>query len=212
LVVVVLAGALSGCGGGSSLFGTLSSSDTTSSIGSRFSQLFGSGADSKAELVGTPPTAGPAPDLNCPGVAIRDGTATYAVGTSGQEATATDLRFQGTIVRYARDCTRVEGQINARIGIEGRVIVGPAGAPPSVNLPIRVAVVQEGVQPKTIMTKLYNTPVDLSGRENAPFSFVAEDVSYPVPPPNAAYAYVFYIGFDPHGAKPERPQRKGKKR
>ena len=208
--VVAIASAVSGCGGGS-MFST--SSDSSSSIGSRFSQLFGSGSDSKAQLVGTPPNAaaGGTEDPSCPDVTVREGTATYAVGMPGKPATAGDLRFQGTIVRYARDCTRVAGQVNARIGVEGRVIVGPAGAPPSVDLPIRIALVQEGVQPKTIVTKLYNTPVELGDRTNSPFSFVAEDLSYPVPPPGVADAYVFYIGFDPNGAKPERPPRKGKK-
>jgi hypothetical protein len=203
---LAITGSVAGCGGGSTLS---SSSNDSSSIGSRFSQLFGSGSDSKAQLVGTPPDPAASEDPSCPSVAIREGTATYAVGVQGKPATGSDLRFQGTLVRYARDCTRVSGQVNARIGVEGRVIVGPAGAPAAVDLPIRIALVQEGVQP--IATKLYNTPVDLGESTNVPFSFVAEDFSYPIPAPAVADAYVFYVGFDPNGVKPERPARKGKK-
>ena len=201
---------VSGCGGGSSLLG---SSDGSTSFGSRFSQLFGSGADSKAQLVGAPPRVDDPSDLTCPSVAIREGTATYAIGLPGKPAEGSDLRYQGTIVRYARDCRVANGQVSVRLGVEGRVIVGPAGAPPSADLPVRVAVVQEGIQPKTIFTKLYNTPVDLSGRSNALFSFVAEDIAYPIPSAEAADAYVFYIGFDPNGVRPERAApRKGKKK
>ena len=210
--MLAIAGNMAGCGAGSSLS---SSSDDSSTIGSRFSQLFGSGSNSnsQAQLVGTPPASAGAgvTDPSCPSVAIREGTATYAVGAQGKEATGSDLRFQGTLVNYARDCTRIGGQVNARIGVEGRLIVGPAGAPASVDLPIRVALVQEGVTPKTIATKLYTTPVDVGDRSNVAFSFVAEDFSYPIPPPAVADAYVFYVGFDPNGAKPERPARKGKK-
>jgi hypothetical protein len=205
---LAIVGSVAGCGGGSMLS---SSSSDSSSIGSRFSQLFGSGSDSKAQLVGTPPDPAAVVDTGCPSVAIREGTATYAVGAQGKPATGSDLRFQGTLVRYARDCARLGGQVNARIGVEGRVIVGPAGAPAAVDLPIRIALVQEGVQPKTIATKLYNTPVDLGENTNVPFSFVAEDFSYPIPAPGVADAYVFYVGFDPNGVKPERPARKGKK-
>lgn len=209
---LVLAAALAGCGGGSMLG---SSSDDSPSLGSRFSQLFGTGANSKAQLVGAPAQTPDNSDLGCPTVVIREGTATYAVGLPGKPAEGNALRYQGTIARYARDCRVAGGQVNARIGIEGRVIVGPSGAPPSTDLPIRVAVVQEGMQPKTIMTKLYSTHVDLEGRTNTPFSFVAEDIAYPAPSPAAADAYVFYIGFDPNGARPERPERpaprKGKK-
>uniref|UniRef100_UPI001953E51B hypothetical protein n=1 Tax=Klebsiella pneumoniae TaxID=573 RepID=UPI001953E51B len=70
------------------------------------------------------------------------------------------------------------------------VIVGPAGAPASVELPLRVAVVQEGVQPKTVATKLYRTTVEIGAQENVAFSFVAEDVTFPIPTPEAADAYV----------------------
>jgi hypothetical protein len=206
--VLAIASSVAGCGGGSMLS---SSSNDTSSIGSRFSQLFGTGSDSKAQLVGTPPNPAVVEDPSCPSVAIREGTATYAVGAPGKPATGSDLRFQGTLVRYARDCARVGGQVNARIGVEGRVIVGPAGAPAAVDLPIRIALVQEGVQPKTIATKLYNTPVDLGENTNMPFSFVAEDFSYPIPAPGVADAYVFYVGFDPNGVKPERSAKKGRK-
>jgi hypothetical protein len=206
--ILAIAAGVAGCGGGSMLS---SSSDGSSTIGSRFSQLFGSGSDARAQLVGTPPDPAAVADPSCPSVAIREGTATYAVGAQGKPATGGDLRFQGTLVRYARDCTRIGGQVNARIGVEGRVIVGPAGAPQAIDLPIRIALVQEGVQPKTIATKLYNTPVDLGDRTNVPFSFVAEDFSYPIPSPAAAEAYVFYIGFDPNAVKPERPAKKGRK-
>ncbi len=143
-----------------------------------------------------------------PAVAIRDGASTLQVGTKGNSiADNSDLRYQGTIVRNARDCTLFGGQVNARVGIQGRVIVGPAGAPSTVDLPIRIAVVQEGVEPKTIATKLYRQQIDLGGMDNVPFSFVAEDFSFPMPPPNVVDAYVIYIGFDPEGAR--RARRRG---
>jgi hypothetical protein len=194
-----------------------------SSMGDRFSQLFGSSGSgsTQAQLVGTPPTpfaggdaaVGPGgPYQDCPGVAIREGASTLQVGV--RPGTVTDnneVRYQGTISRNARDCTLFGGQVNVRVGIEGRIIVGPAGAPPAVDVPIRVAIVQEGVQPKTIATKLYRTTVDLGGKENVPFSFVAEDVAFPVPAPAVAQSYVIYIGFDPDGARSQpAPRQKGR--
>ena len=76
-----------------------------------------------------------------------------------------------------------------------------------------MAVVQEGLEPKTIFSKLYRTTVNVDGQENAPFSIVAEDVAYPVPAASVADAYIFYVGFDPAGAKPQPTHaRKGRKR
>lgn len=203
-IVAITAGVLlSGCGG--------------PSVGDRFSQIFGSSSASNAQLVGTPAGAfagGGAPGgayADCPAVAIREGASTLQVGTKGYSISSNDdLRYQGTLVRNARDCTLSGGQVNARVGVEGRIIVGPAGAPSSVEVPLRVAVVQEGVQPTIIMSKLYRTTVDLGGQENVPFSFVAEDISYPAPSPAAAASYVVYIGFDPEGARAPAPKQKGR--
>jgi hypothetical protein len=200
LLVAVAAGALAGCGGGS-MFG--SSSAESPSIGDRFGQVFGS----KSQAVGTPAPPAAENELTCPEVSIRPGASTYAVGLPGKEAVGNDLRFQATITRTARDCNVNGGQITARIGIQGRVIAGPAGAPASVDVPLRVAVVQEGVSPKTIFTKAFQTNVAMDPAGNVPFSLVAEDVIYPVPTGGTGDAYVFYIGFDPQALKPEPRQR-----
>ena len=85
----------------------------------------------------------------------------------GKQPVGNDLRFQATITKTARECTVNGGEITARIGIQGRVIAGPAGAPSSVQVPMRVAVVQGGVGEKTIATKAYQTTVDDDGRAAA---------------------------------------------
>jgi hypothetical protein len=198
-----LAGAvLSGCGGGS-IMGA--SSDSSSSIGSRFSQLFGS----KSQAVGeaAPPPADT--ELTCPPVSIRAGASTFAVAAPGKQPVGNDLRYQATITRTARDCTLNGGEVTARIGILGRVIAGPAGNPPTVEIPLRVAVVQGGVQEKTIATKVYRTTVSMGEEGSTAFSLVAEDVIYPAPSGAAGDSYIFYIGFDPQALKPEpKPTKK----
>jgi hypothetical protein len=208
VLALAMAGAvLSGCGGGSSL-GAASDTSPSSSIGSRFSELFGS----KSQAVGE--TAPPPVDneLSCPPVTIRAGASTYAVGAPGKEAVGNDLRYQASITRTARDCTKNGDQITARIGILGRVIVGPSGAPPTVEIPLRVAVVQGGVQEKTITTKVFRTTVTMNDTGSVPFSLVAEDVVYPVPSGATGDSYIFYIGFDPQALTPQRPARAGKKK
>jgi len=196
---------LAGCGGGS-MFGGSSASGP--SFSDRFSQLFGS----KSQAVGEAPPPASADELECPPVAIRSGASTYAVAAPGKQPVGSDLRYQATIVRTARDCTRNGDQIVARIGIQGRVIAGPAGNPPSVEVPLRVAVVQSGIQEKTITTKAYKTTVSMAEASSVPFSFVAEDIVYPVPAPALSDSYVFYIGFDPQILTPERPARAAKKK
>jgi hypothetical protein len=207
LTLAVAGAVLSGCGGGS-MFGASSSSDSSPSIGSRFSQLFGS----KSQAVGE---SAPPPvdnELGCPPVSIRAGASTYAVAAPGKQAVGNDLRYQATITRTARDCTKNGDQIVARIGILGRVIAGPAGNPATVEIPLRVAVVQGGVNERTIATKVYRTTVTMDEAGNMPFSLVAEDLAYPVPPGAVGDSYIFYIGFDPQALTPERPAKPVRKK
>jgi hypothetical protein len=141
---------------GCSLLATPASSQ---SITDRFKSLFGSSSEpAQSDSPPPAPTSTEAgSDLTCPSVSVRAGASTYAVGLPGKPAAGNDLRYQATIGRTARDCTVNGGMITARIGIQGRVIAGPAGAPSSVDVPLRVAVVQEGVSPKTIFTKAWST-------------------------------------------------------
>jgi hypothetical protein len=193
-------------------FGLLASPASSQSLGDRFKGLFGGKPDEPAQQSAAPPDPSQAQvEDNCPPVSIRAGASTYAVGASGKAAVGNDVRFQATITRTARDCTRMNGEITARIGIQGRVIAGPAGAPASVEIPLRVAVVKGGVSEKVIATKPYRTTVAMSEEGNVPFTLVAEDLVYPIPPGATGDSYIFYIGFDPQALAPEPKPPKKKK-
>jgi hypothetical protein len=191
--------------------GTFVSPASSQSLTDRFKSLFGGKPDEPAE--NAPAVASPEPetDLTCPPVSIRAGASTYAVAMPGKQPVGNDVRFQATITRTARQCTKRGDQIIARIGIQGRVIAGPAGAPSSVDIPLRVAVVQGGVQEKTIATKAYQTNVSMSEDGSEPFTLVAEDLVYPVPTGGSGDSYIFYIGFDPQALKPSAKPAKAPK-
>jgi hypothetical protein len=190
--------------------GLLAAPASAQSLSDRFKSLFGGKSDEPAATPVTPESQDIG-DLTCPPVSIRAGASTYAVGAPGKEPVGNDLRFQATISKTARECSYNAGVITARIGIQGRVIAGPAGAPNSVQVPLRVAVVQGGVSEKTIATKVYQTTVNMTESGSEPFTLVAEDLAYPAPSGAVGDSYVFYIGFDPQALKPEPKQRPKKK-
>ena len=176
--------------------------------------LFGGGSKPQ-EQQQAPPVDPTAPQVmnDCPQVTIRAGASTYAVAAPGKQPIGNDVRFEATITKLARDCTKLGGDITARIGIQGRVIVGPSGAPPSVEVPLRIAVVQGGVGEKVIATKAYRTTVNVGEEDSVPFSFVADDMVYPAPSGAAADNYIFYVGFDPQllsASERPKPVRKRK--
>ena len=148
-------------------------------------------------------------------VGIRAGASTLSVATKTQQATAGDLRYQLTFTQTARQCALAGSTVRMRVGVEGRVIVGPAGAPSQVDVPVRYAVVREGIEPKTIVTKFRRFPVLIPpGATNVPFTDIEEDLSFPMPKPAELSAYVVYVGFDPAGAKqpPKQPPKPAPKK
>jgi hypothetical protein len=181
------------------------------SLTDRFKSLFGGKSDEPA-----PPKPPPAPgqppedEVDCPQVTVRAGASTYAVGASGKPAVGNEVRFQASITKMARECSRSSEGITARIGIQGRVIAGPAGSPATVEVPLRVAVVQGGVGEKVIASKAYRTTVEMTEGGSVPFTFVIEDMTYPMPAPAVADSYIFYVGFDPQALSPEPKGRKKK--
>jgi hypothetical protein len=147
-------------------------------------------------------------DIECPEVNIRNGASTLMIGSKPGESepSALDLRYQGTIINTARECHVNSGLMTMKVGVEGRVITGPAGGPGTVDVPVRIAVVQEGVNPKTVASKLSHVQVAVTSNSDRPtFTLVEPDIAFPLPVPVGTIdSYVVYVGFDPLGAQPQK--------
>jgi hypothetical protein len=169
---------------------------------------------SKATTGDTNTGGGAVTDVECPGVEVRSGAATLMIGNKPGEGepAAMDLRYQGTILRTARECQVNAGVMTMKVGIEGRVITGPAGGPGTVDLPLRIAVVHEGVPSKTIVSKFARVQVAVvNAVDRVPFTHVDSDIAFPMPQPAGDIdAYVIYVGFDPTGAPQEKKKPAGK--
>jgi hypothetical protein len=183
--------ALAGCGGG----GGVADSSGGSFTDRMSSSLFGPPATAEA------PAATKA-ELDCPGVDVRAGGSTLAINEPRVEPTPMTLRYQATIGRAARECFGRGNAMTMKIGVEGRIIVGPAGGPGQMEVPLRYTLVKEGPTPSTIVSKFHRVGVSIpTGSGNVAFSHIDEDITFPVPPGEDLSAYVLYIGFDPEGLK-----------
>ncbi len=183
--------ALAGCGGG----GGIADSSGGSFTDRMSSSLFGPPASAAAP---TPTKA----ELDCPGVDVRAGGSTLAINEPRVEASPMTLRYQASIGRTARECIGRGNAMTMKVGVEGRIIVGPAGGPGQMEVPLRYTVVKEGPTPSTIMTKFHRVGVSIpAGAGNVAFSHIDEDITFPVPPGEELWSYVVYVGFDPEGLK-----------
>jgi hypothetical protein len=167
----------------------------------------------------TPPASGSnqpgsAVEIDCPSVAVRQGAATLAITQPGAEPGPMTTRYQATLGQMARECAALGGMMTMKVGVEGRILVGPVGGPGQVDIPLRMAVVQEGPAPKTVMSKFYRLAVSVPpGQTGVPFVHVEQDLSFPMPRGADLDAYVVYVGFDPASlnTKPERKTKSKQK-
>jgi hypothetical protein len=129
------------------------------------------------------------------------------------QATAGDLRYQLSFGQTARECRVQDGNLAIKVGVQGRVILGPFGTPGSVDVPLRYALVREGPEPKTIVTKFKRTGATIGpGQTHVQFVDIEEGLSFPLPPGGDLSAYVVYVGFDEMGdPKEKKPARSAKR-
>jgi len=188
---------LSGCASASPPTGTAD----TGSI-SRFSSLFSGSASPTAQGA----AGGQAIDADdCPSVEIRNGAGTYTMAGKPPEASATDVRYQLSFTELARQCRVIGTDLVMKVGVQGRIIVGPLGGPGPVDIPLRYAVVREGAEARTIATKFKRVAADVPpGQSNVVFSDVEESLSFPMPSRAALAGYIVYVGFDEIGEAAEK--------
>ena len=169
------------------------------------------------------PVAGASQEIECPLINIREGAATLVIGPTASTATdatntnngAMGVKYQGTFVRAARECALVSGNVVLKVGVQGRIIVGPSGGPGQVDVPLRIAVVDETPnKTKPIVTRFVRIPVTVgAATDNPTFTHVEEGLSFPMP--RDLDRYVIYIGFDPLAAAAQdhpKPEPKPKPR
>jgi hypothetical protein len=192
--LVVSAALLSGC----SLASSVGSSDDSPSFTSRFTSLFSGATPGVTQPHSPTPTA---PEVECPGVDIRTGASTMNV--------AAKFSFGQT----ARECAVQGANLSMKVGVQGRVILGPMGGPGQVDVPVRYAVVREGPQPKTVITKFKRISVIVPpAQTHVQFVDIEEGLTFPLPSRSELDAYVVYVGFDEIGDKNEKkPPKTAKK-
>ena len=200
LCAAMLGGCTSGSGIGSS----------ATPFSSRFTSFFSGATPGVTQPAAPTPSA---PNVACPGVDIREGAAALSVAAKAEQATAGDLRYQLSFGQTARECSVQDGVMSIKVGVQGRVVLGPMGGPGIVDVPLRYAVVREGPQPATIVTKFKRLPVTVTAEQaNVQFIDIEEGLTFPLPSASELDAYVVYVGFDAAGDKDEKKGAKTAKK
>lgn len=145
---------------------------------------------------GPAPAAGARDEpIVCPVIEILDGTSSYRT-YAGTEQTNETVRYQFSMGEVARDCTKSGKEILVKVGVEGRVLLGPAGTPGAFTVPVRIAVRHDG-DGKVVASRLYQAPATIAaGADSTTFQIVSEPLAVPFLSAHADGDYTILVGFD----------------
>jgi len=131
----------------------------------------------------------------CPQVVILEGTAA-SQAYAGTPPSSANLRYQYSITDTARECTVDGDQLAIKVGIAGKVLLGPAGNAGSFNVPVRMAVLNEHNN-EPITSKLYHAAVTVpAGETQADFTIVSEPLRVLFIQDHAENDYTIKVGID----------------
>ncbi|MGH6934802.1 MAG: hypothetical protein ACRED2_01220, partial [Methylocella sp.] len=114
----------------------------------------------------------------CPQVVVLEGTAA-SQAHAGTPPSSANLRYQYALDDTARECTLEGDQLAIKIGVAGKVLLGPAGSPGAFSVPVRMAVLRARDN-LPIVSKLYHAAVTVAaGQTGADFTIVSEPLRVP---------------------------------
>lgn len=130
----------------------------------------------------------------CPPVEVLEGAAAFRVTDPPNVSDPFAVRYQASLAESARECSSLGVEAAIRVGIVGRVIIGPKGAPGSFRVPLRIAVLDETSKPVFSQVRLVEVAVP-AGETKADFTHIEDGISVPVPA-NRFKDWRIVIGYD----------------
>jgi hypothetical protein len=125
---------------------------------------------------------------------VREGAAAHRV-YAGQQSNA-NVRYQFSMGEVARECRVAGSQLILKIGVEGRVLLGPAGSPGAFTVPVTIAVRDEASR-QIVANRSYRVAANIAqGSSNTTFAVVSDEIAVPFKSAAASEDYQIFVGFD----------------
>ncbi len=163
--------------------------------------LVGDGSNTANQLADTTATANeisqiqssalPAIATECPPIKVRDGGESIFAYANNRLGDARALQFQAVIDGQSRNCVVSNGLITVKMGVVGRLVLGPSSSQNSMTLPLRFAVERDEI---TVFSQVYNIPMTVTPpSQSEEFVKVVENVAIPY---LGGEDIVIWVGFD----------------
>ncbi|HTN64355.1 MAG TPA: hypothetical protein VL147_22825 [Devosia sp.] len=133
----------------------------------------------------------PAIATECPPIKVRAGSEAMFYYGNGRVGDPRTLQYQGVIDKSTRNCVVSKGLITVQMGVEGRVLLGPAGTQTSVTVPVRFAVERDHA---AVFSEKYSIPVAITPpAQSGSFIKVVQNVAIPY---LGGEDITIWVGFD----------------
>lgn len=180
----IVAAILSGCGVGGFMSGD---STTTGATNNNLANA----QTSQAAIAQAAPNALPAIATECPPIKVRNGGGALFSYADRKTGDARSLQFQAVIDKQSRNCVVSNGLITVKMGVVGRLLLGPKGQQRDYKLPVRFAVERDQ---QAVFSQKYDIPVNVTPpNESEEFVKVVENVAIPY---LGGENIVIWVGFD----------------
>ena len=136
-------------------------------------------------------------EVECPSVDVPPGASAIRTEAGGT------VRSQISLGQTARECRSVGNQIAIKVGVEGLALLGPAGAPGTFTVPLRITIKRGET---VVATRLYRGSVTIPKNETQASFIVIEDN---IMVPKADGDLAIEAGFDQGGRAPPRNRPRG---
>lgn len=125
-----------------------------------------------------PGAALPADEIPCPQVDVAEGGAAMSAFGGGRVGQQNALRNQITLSNFARECRpQPDGSVVVKVGVQGRVLLGPAGTPGSFSSPVHFTI---KVGDRVITTRVQQVGAKVpAGDTQAAFTVVQDGLVVP---------------------------------
>ncbi len=153
-------------------------------------QQLANAAATPAEIAAESPAL-PAIATECPPIKVRPGAEAIYYYGNGKVGNPNDLQYQAVIDKQSRNCVVSNGLITVKMGVVGRLMLGPAGNQTNVDLPLRFAVERDETP---LFSEKYSIPTTITPPAQAgDFVKVVDNVQIPYV---AGDNITIWVGFD----------------
>jgi len=119
----------------------------------------------------------PAIATECPEIKVTPGAEALFNYGGARSGTSATLHYQVELEKQTRNCVVSNGLITVKMGVVGRVLLGPAGTETSFNVPLRFTVDRNNT---AVFSEKYIIPVSITPpAQSAEFVKVVENVAIP---------------------------------